>query len=137
MKIIEKIIIAITITFITLFSITNQIYIANAETTAGGIMDSADDFIRQGEANQSDTIDQTKMNEAVNLMFNIALAIGTFVAFVVGIIIGIKLMAAASADEKAHYKKILITYIVGCVVIFGAYGIWKLVVTTVNNVTPT
>ena len=135
MKIIEKIIVAITIIFITLFSITNQTYVVKAET-AGQLIDEANSFIANGEADQSGTIDQAKMNEAINLMFNIALAIGTFIAFVVGIIVGIKLMVAATADEKAHYKKILITYVVGCVIIFGAVGIWRLVVTTVNNVTP-
>ena len=33
-----------------------------------------------------------------------------------------------SAAEKAKTKEMLIPYIAGCIVVFGAFGIWKLVV---------
>ena len=49
-----------------------------------------------------------------------------------GGIIGIKLMIS-SASEKAEAKKLLVPYVVGCVVVFGGFGIWKLVVTILQG----
>ena len=136
MKTINKIIIATTIIFMSLFSITNQTYKVQA-ASAGDIITQAEGFVNQGEqANASDpAIDKGKLEEGANLMYDIALAIGSFIAIIVGIIVGIKFMTAATADEKAQFKKTLIVYIVGCVVIFGAMGIWRLVIITVNGVT--
>ena len=39
-----------------------------------------------------------------------------------------------SVSEKANVKETLIPYIAGCIVIFGAFGIWKLVVTIMSKV---
>ena len=33
-----------------------------------------------------------------------------------------------SIEEKAEIKTMLIPYIIGCVVVFGAFTIWKIVV---------
>ena len=33
------------------------------------------------------------------------------------------------AEEKANIKEVLVPYVVGCIVIFGAFAIWKLIVT--------
>ena len=139
MKIIKKALISITIIFIALFSIntvTSKVEAASLSDT----LQQAENFLATGEAQYNDpnnpTIDKTKLEEGVNFIYNIFLAAGAFVATVVGIILGIKLMTAATADEKAHYKKILTVYIVGCVVVFGAVGIWRIVIDTINGVTP-
>ena len=50
-----------------------------------------------------------------------------------GAILGIKLMISG-IDEKAEVKKLLIPYVVGCIIIFGGFGIWKLVVTILQSV---
>lgn len=47
--------------------------------------------------------------------------------FIVGIIIGIQFMVA-SAEDKAKVKEALVPYVIGCVVIFGAFTIWSVVV---------
>ena len=39
-----------------------------------------------------------------------------------------------SVDQKAKVKDSLNPYIVGCIVIFGAFGIWKIVLTILENV---
>ena len=49
------------------------------------------------------------------------------IAVVVGMILGIKYMMATSED-KAEIKQTLPAYIVACVVVFGAFAIWRLVV---------
>lgn len=37
-------------------------------------------------------------------------------------------------DGRADVKKALTVYIIGCVVIFGAFGIWKLVVELIQQI---
>ena len=50
----------------------------------------------------------------------------------IGAILGIKFMIG-SVEEKAEIKAALVPFIIGCVVVFGAFGIWKIVVTIGNN----
>ena len=38
-----------------------------------------------------------------------------------------------SVEEKANIKEVLVPYVVGCIVIFGAFAIWKLIVTILGN----
>ena len=73
------------------------------------------------------------MQDFSKTMYNILITIATFVAVLVGGILGVKIMIS-SADEKAQVKELLIPYVIGCVVVFGAFGIWKLVVTILQNI---
>lgn len=54
--------------------------------------------------------------------------------FIVGTILGIQFMIA-SAEEKAKVKETLVPYIVGCIVIFGAFTIWSIVVNLGQDIT--
>ena len=45
---------------------------------------------------------------------------------------GIKFMIG-SVEEKAEIKAALVPFVIGCIVVFGAFGIWKIVVTIGNN----
>ena len=67
-----------------------------------------------------------------NLIYNILLIIGVVVAVIVGLIIGIKFMTG-SVEEKAKVKETFVAYIAGCVVVFGAFTIWKVVVTIIQS----
>ena len=39
-----------------------------------------------------------------------------------------------SIEEKAQVKESLIPFVIGCVVVFGAFGIWKMVTELVSMV---
>lgn len=39
-----------------------------------------------------------------------------------------------SVEQKAKVKDSLVPYVAGCIVIFGAFGIWKMVLTILENV---
>jgi len=77
-------------------------------------------------------IDQADLQYISNLVFNILLTIGIIAAVIVGLVLGMK-FAMASVEQKAQIKESLIPYVVGCAVIFGAFGIWKLVLTILNS----
>lgn len=107
--------------------------IVHADSIGDGFSQ-ATDFLNNGKdkANQEDII-STETRNNLDIIYNVLLAIGTALAVIIGGILGIKFMIA-SAEDKAKIKEALVPYVLGCVVIFGAFGIWKLVVSILNNI---
>ena len=68
-------------------------------------------------------------------MPKLILVIGICVAVITISILGIKFMLG-SIEEKAQVKEALIPFVIGCVVVFGAFGIWK-IVTELGSMIPT
>ena len=77
---------------------------------------------------------QDKIQNLGNNIVNIITTIGIVVAVVVLLILGIKYMMG-SAQEKAEYKKTMIPYLVGALLIFGASAIAKVVVSVTAGLT--
>ena len=93
-------------------------------------MTDADDFITDGSNDKLDLQDfQTQFGD----IYNIVLQIGVGLAVIVGIVLGVKFILS-SVEGKAEVKKMLITYVISCVVIFGSFGIWKIIVTVLQTV---
>lgn len=68
-----------------------------------------------------------------NQLIGIITTVGVVVAVVVLLVLGIKYMMG-SAQEKAEYKKTMIPYLVGAILIFGASAITKVVVSIGQNI---
>lgn len=102
---------------------------------SGDIFSQADNFIRNGkdETQEKAAIDEKKLKDAFSNIFNIAVSIGTVLTVIIGGILGIKFMIA-SAEDKAKIKEMMIPYVVGCIVIFGAFTIWKFIVNILNQI---
>ena len=92
-------------------------------TGVGDIVSQGDEFVSNGKI----LIDQDKLKSGQSLIFNILLAVGVILTVIVGGYLGIKFMIASSED-KAKIKEAMLPYVLGCVVIFGAFGIWKITV---------
>ena len=73
---------------------------------------------------QTDSELQTIISDIYNILFPLGIAI----TVIIGGVLGIKFMMA-SAEDKAKIKESMIPYVLGCVVIYGAFGIWKLAIT--------
>lgn len=116
--------------FITLISLTtySNVYATGLDSVLG----SADDFISTGEQG-SVPINGGALSESSSIIYNTLLGIGMLVAIVCGIFIGIKFMVS-TVDEKAKIKEVLLAYVLGCFVVFGAFGIWKLVTIILGNI---
>ena len=101
----------------------------------GDWLKEAEDFINEAKsvADTGFTTNTEKLSDGSEIIFNAFFAIGTGVAVIVGAILGIQFMTAG-IDKKVEVKQALYPYIISCVVLFGAYGIWKLVVTIMNEV---
>lgn len=101
-------------------------------TTLGTVMQGGQNFIQAGE-NETEKIKQDDIEKLSKTVYNILLVLGIAVAVIIGAILGIKFMTEG-IEGQAEVKKALIPYIIGCVIIFGAFGIWKLVVDVIQAV---
>lgn len=90
-----------------------------------------DNFINAGKTGNV-TIDENKLANTSSYIYNILLLTGIVVAVIIAGILGIKFMIG-SVEEKAQIKDALIPFVIGCIVIFGAFGIWKIFVTMGKN----
>ena len=115
---IKKIVI-LAIIFMAIF-----VPISNA-FTIDDIITQGDQFIKDGEGNQ--LLDEQQLKTNVDQIYDILLTIGVALSVLVGAILGIKYIVG-SVEEQAKIKETLIPYIIGCVVVFGAFGIWRLVI---------
>ncbi len=95
-------------------------------TTISNIIQGADGFITNGSS--SDMIAGDKIKNLSDIIYNVLLILGTVIAVIVGSVLGIQFITG-SVEQKAKVKDSLIPFVIGCVVIFGAFGIWKLVIT--------
>ncbi|PWM79081.1 MAG: hypothetical protein DBY41_08260 [Clostridium sp.] len=121
MKKYKKLLINIMVIFIILFNL----FIPNAYAgPLQDIMNRAEDFVNNGE-NGGNVINNDALKEGSNTLYNVLLVIGIAVAFIWGIVLGIQFVTG-SLGEKADVKKNLIVYVIGCIIIFGAFGIWRL-----------
>lgn len=100
----------------------------NTPSTLDQVITGARNFLTKG----NEQINEEELHSTSNFIFNVLLACAMVVAVVVGMIIGIQFMTA-STEEKAKVKESLVPYVVGCVVVFGAFGIWKLVVNVLST----
>ena len=98
--------------------------------TLQDMISDGDKFITAGNEN---TISAESLQNLSGRIYNILLEIGVGVSVIIGIILGIKFMLSG-VEEKAEVKKMIWVYVVGCVVIFGSFGIWKIVVTILEQI---
>lgn len=102
----------------------------------GEIFETGDNFVEQGknEVAENAAINGTEMKKQTDKIYTILITLGVALAVIIGAILGIKFMFG-SIEEQVKAKETLIPYIVGCIVIFGAFGIWKLMVSLFSNIT--
>ena len=119
---------------IILVIVINIIFFNINKVQAEGISEvitGRDSFIQAGQ-NEKVAIDENKLKATSNMIYNILLISGICIAVIVSGILGIKFMIG-SAEEKAQIKDALIPFVIGCIVVFGAFGIWKIFITIGNN----
>ncbi len=120
-KILVKIILAILI--IQMLYIPNSVH---ATDHWGSVIESGDEFLELGK-NSTTKSDKAEVQTAVDFIYNALLVIGIAASVLIGVILGIKYMTQ-SVEEQAKIKETLVAYAVGCIVTFGAFGIWKMVI---------
>ena len=126
-----SIILIISITTINI----KQVFAKDAGVSS--IFSGGDDFIGAGGDEKKDKknkkLDEKKLIQFSNLISNILIGIGAAIAVIYSVILGIKYMFGAM-EEKAEIKESIIPFVIGCMVLFGAFAIWKIVVNVGNKI---
>ncbi len=103
--------------------------VVQASEYIGNILNIGSDFVKQGKeaTKQDNPTDGDKMSETTDIIYNTLLAIGIALSVVIGAILGIQLMWG-SIEQQVKAKEMLMPYVAGCLVVFGAFAIWKICV---------
>lgn len=97
------------------------------DAVSGGktFLDKADEVL---SSEQQETLKSTSSS-----VYNTLLLISFVVVAIVGIALGIKFMMAG-VEEKADVKQALVVWAIGAGVAYGAFGIWRVLVTFLNTI---
>ena len=102
-------------------------------TSIAGVVFAAPDIDKTiGDIDGSKAGDTTKVTTIGGKIINIIQVVGIVVAIAVVLIIGIKYMTG-SVEQKAEYKKVMIPYIIGAVLLVAGTSIVKVIFNTINS----
>lgn len=121
----------VMIKIILLMLIIQTIYISKTEALSlDGIFKTGDNFINEGktESPKNEAINYEEFRLTTNNIGSVLTTLGIVLAVIIGGILGIQIMWG-SIEQQVKAKEMIMPYVVGCIVIFGAFGIWKLAVT--------
>lgn len=104
---------------------------SSATTTGDKKAGDPSNIIDNMQPNYSDDAGISSIGQNI---INIISTVAIVIAVIVLAIIGVKYMIG-SASEKAEYKKTMIPYIVGAILVFGAGAIAKVVVGMASTIT--
>lgn len=96
------------------------------------VISGGDSFLDAGKQDQGTSIDYGELRNTSSDIYNILVIVGVITAVVIAAVLGIKFMIG-SVEEKAQIKDALVPFIIGCIVIFGAFGFWKIFVDIGNS----
>lgn len=82
-------------------------------------------FLEAGNKDENNYVNEKSLKDASSNIYNTFYVIGMILMAIVGIVLGMQFISSG-VEGKAQVKEALIAYVIGCIVIFGAYGIWKL-----------
>ena len=102
-------------------------------TSISGVVFAAPDIDKTiGDIDGAKAGDTTKVTNIGGKIINIIQVVGIVVAIAVVLIIGIKYMTG-SVEQKAEYKKVMIPYIIGAVLLVAGTSIVKVIFNTINS----
>lgn len=119
-SILKKVIIVLSILML-LFSINTKVF-AWSE-----IIDDGKSFLDQADESKVN-IDTEGLKNVSGYLYNILLAAGIVIAVIVATILGVQFMTGG-AEGQAKVKEMILPFVVGCIIVFGGFGFWKIAVT--------
>ena len=107
--------------------------VASISTMALAAVDLNNTLNRVESANLSNTNADQQITTVGGNIVNIIQIVGIVIAVIVLLVIGIKYMIG-SASEKAEYKKTMIPYVVGAVLVFAGTSLVKVIYSLATSV---
>ena len=127
MKILKKIVLLLAIVALITIIPTR----VSAVSSFSQMQSQANSWLQQGSASQP--ITETEIKEKLLPIANILVGIATIVFLIVGSILGAKYMMSG-ADDKAKLKEKLIWFVIAMVAVYGAVGIFNLIINVMNEI---
>lgn len=121
-----KLIKILTVSFCIIILLSQNIF------ALGDIFSTAESWENTGKQYTNITMDTTELKKTSDSLYNILLAVATGVAVIVGAILGLQYMTAG-INKKVEVKESLFPYLISCIVVFGSFGIWKLIVIIMSS----
>ena len=124
-----KIIILSLVSIVLIFS--RPIYSKATEGTEGEqstldtIIGGGNSFLEAGNSSLVSTLNESKLEGLSNTVSGILLTIAVGVTLISAVVMGINFVIQ-SVEDKAKIKESMVPWIIGIVISFGAYGIWKI-----------
>lgn len=91
------------------------------------------DSVKDAMNTKAQSTDNTKITDVGGSIMGILQTIGIVLSIIILIVLGIKYMMG-SAEEKAEYKKTMIPYVVGAILIFAASSLAGVIVNFAQNI---
>ncbi len=126
MKKIYKIITLIMIILILLFCMNTRV------SAIGEIIEDGQSFLGAADPGTVN-VSIGAIEGASGYLYNILLSAGIVIAVIIATVLGVQFMLS-EAEGQAKVKEMLIPYIIGCIVVFGGFGIWKLALELGKNI---
>lgn len=86
-----------------------------------------------GTVSEGKKVDTSSIDNLGNNIINIVSTVATIASVLVLIVLGIKYMMG-SAEEKAEYKKTLLPYIIGAIMVFAAASLATVIFNFANTI---
>ena len=84
------------------------------------------------EASSDATIPESAVQGISETIYSTLFIIGIILAVLIGSVLGIKFITSG-LEGKAEIKQMLLPYGIGVVVLFGAFTIWRIVLTILQS----
>lgn len=114
------------ITLLVLCSLSLYSTTCMADSSLDDIMNNGNSFLNAG-SESSTMIDQNDLKSLSNFISGVLLTIAIGVTVITGAIMGLNFITQ-SIEEKAKVKESMVPWIIGIIVSFGAFTIWKVAV---------
>lgn len=114
-----------------IFIILNIFVSTSKAFSLSEILSAGKDFINS--SNGKTKIEQSDINNLSYTIYGILQTIAIAATLIVATVLGI-IYITGSIETQAEVKKTMIPFVVGCIVAFGAFGIWRLVIEIIQDI---
>ena len=117
----------ILITIISAMLIFNIPLYSKAALSLDDVMSAGDSFLEadKGGGVTAGTPDEGDLKDISNTVSGVLLTIALGVTLISGVMMGIN-FTIQSVEDKAKIKESMVPWIIGIIISFGAYGIWRI-----------
>lgn len=107
------------------FVFSEPVVLANGNSEMDDIILSGINFVSAGRDDKHNYVNQENLKSASDSIYHTFFIVGFILTTIIGVVLGIQFIVSG-VEGQVKVKEALIPYVIGCVVIFGAFGIWKI-----------